>query len=69
MHIFMWERPNLNKQLEHYNVSLSVELSFFSRWFHSSFPLVYSNVKFLLYSTEELEYICMYVCMYVCMYL
>ena len=47
LHI-MWERPNLNKQLQHYNVSLSFYHSFFFRCFHSSFPLIYLIDSFVV---------------------
>ena len=59
LHI-MWERPNLNKQLQHYNVSLSFWRSFFIRCFRSFFPLIHSidGVRLLqilmsLYSTDD----------------
>ena len=46
LHI-MWERPNFNKQLKHYNISLSfyyycISASFFFGFAHSSFRLIYS---------------------------
>ena len=57
LHI-MWERPNLNKNLQYYNTSLSfyyycIGASFFFRFFHSSFQLIYSidSVKFLFIVT------------------
>ena len=53
----MWERPNLNKQLQHYNVSLSFKRSFFFRYFRSSFPLIYSidSVVLLYVLTVNLD--------------